>query len=187
MGDLVPFLFVYGFGVGLATAQLTGVVLRDVPAEKSGQASGTQSTARQIGSALGIAILGTILFTTASVQLDAKLAQLQLPPGQSEQASAAVVESSGAALAGLAQSPETAPVADAGKVAFSKGTKYSAFAAAGFLILGLAATLSLGGGGSLGPRPTGGPDHKSMASTESPDAVEEDIPERAGSSKDGQA
>ena len=32
--------------------------------EKSGQGSGTQSTARQIGSALGIAILGTVLFTT---------------------------------------------------------------------------------------------------------------------------
>lgn len=69
-GLLVPFLFIYGLGVGLATAQLTGVVLKDVPQLKSGQASGTQSTSQQIGSALGIAILGTVLFTTASVQLD---------------------------------------------------------------------------------------------------------------------
>ncbi|WP_333926326.1 DHA2 family efflux MFS transporter permease subunit [Sphingomonas sp. LR61] len=36
---IVPCLFVYGFGVGLATAQLTGVVLQDVPVERSGEAS----------------------------------------------------------------------------------------------------------------------------------------------------
>jgi len=38
-------------------------VLADVPVANSGQASGTQSTSRQIGSAFGIAILGTVLFT----------------------------------------------------------------------------------------------------------------------------
>ena len=55
-------LFIYGVGVGYATAQLTGLILSDVPMTKSGQASGTQSTARQIGSAMGTAVLGTILF-----------------------------------------------------------------------------------------------------------------------------
>ncbi len=57
-------LFVYGVGVGLATAQLTSIVLSDVPAHRSGLASGANSTMRQVGSALGIAILGTVLFTT---------------------------------------------------------------------------------------------------------------------------
>jgi len=38
-----PLLFVYGIGVGLATAQLTSVVLGDVPIAQSGQASGIQS------------------------------------------------------------------------------------------------------------------------------------------------
>ena len=55
---LVPALFLYGLGVGLATAQLTSVILADIPGERSGQASGIQSTSRQIGSALGIAVLG---------------------------------------------------------------------------------------------------------------------------------
>ena len=57
-------LFVYGIGVGLATAQLTSIVLSDVPPERSGLASGANSTLRQVGSALGIAILGTVLFTS---------------------------------------------------------------------------------------------------------------------------
>lgn len=144
-GILIPFLFVYGFGVGLATAQLTGVVLKDVPPAKSGQASGTQSTARQIGSALGIAVLGTILFTTASVQLDNSLRDVQMTDAGRAQLVTAVVESSGAAIAGLEAQPATRASAAAAKEAFSNGTKYSAFAAAGFLFLGLTATLSLGG------------------------------------------
>ena len=57
-------LFVYGVGVGLATAQLTSIVLSDVPPERSGLASGTNSTMRQVGSALGVAILGTVLFAS---------------------------------------------------------------------------------------------------------------------------
>ena len=55
-------LFVYGIGVGLATAQLTSIVLSEIPGSRSGLASGTNSTMRQVGSALGVAILGTVLF-----------------------------------------------------------------------------------------------------------------------------
>ncbi|WP_382306667.1 DHA2 family efflux MFS transporter permease subunit [Herbiconiux sp. UC225_62] len=145
-GLLIPFLFVYGFGVGLATAQLTGVVLKDVPLEQSGQGSGTQSTARQIGSALGIAILGTVLFTTAAAQLDAALASDGVPDASRSQLVTQVVDSSGAAIAGLAQDPSMDSVVQDAKTAFSDGTKYAAFAAAGFLAVGFAATLSLGGG-----------------------------------------
>ncbi|MEV8183644.1 MFS transporter [Specibacter sp. NPDC078692] len=143
-GLLVPFLFIYGLGVGLATAQLTGVALKDVPQLKSGQASGTQSTSRQIGSALGIAILGTVLFTTASVQLDNYLSDQTMPPQTREQIVTTVVESSGAAIKVLQQDPTTQGAAEAARTAFSNGTKYSAYFAAGFLSLGLLATLSLG-------------------------------------------
>ncbi|WP_181110320.1 MULTISPECIES: DHA2 family efflux MFS transporter permease subunit [unclassified Rathayibacter] len=141
---LVPFLAVYGFGVGLATAQLTGVVLRDVPVELSGQGSGTQSTARQIGSALGIAVLGTILYTSTAGVLTTSLEQQGLPAEQVASTVDAVVDSSGAAIAGLAASPATADAARAAGEAFSDGTRYAAFAAAGFLAIGFLATLSLG-------------------------------------------
>ncbi|GAA5206312.1 DHA2 family efflux MFS transporter permease subunit [Microbacterium kyungheense] len=143
---LVPALFVYGFGVGLATAQLTGVVLADVPATESGQASGTQSTARQLGAALGIAILGTVLFSTTSAVLTAKLDDGGVPAEQRDQVVSAVVDSAGGAIAGLAESPQTAAIADDAKAAFSDGTKYASFTAAGFLAVGLLATLSLGSG-----------------------------------------
>lgn len=54
-------LIIYGLGLGLASAQLTSIVLADVPVEQSGQGSATQSTVRQIGAALGAALGGTVL------------------------------------------------------------------------------------------------------------------------------
>ena len=144
--QVVPGLFVYGFGVGCATAQLTGVVLKDVPLEQSGQGSGTQSTSRQIGSALGIAILGTILFTSLGTGLQSRLDERSsIPASVSSQIVDAVVDSSGTAIPSLdAQSADAA--ADA-REAFSDATRYSAYSAAGFLVLGFLATLSLGGSG----------------------------------------
>ena len=136
-------LVVYGLGVGLATAQLTGVVLADIPVEQSGAASGTQSTARQLGSALGIAILGTILFSTLGTQFTDKLPST-IPAATQAQLVKTVVDSAGAAIPKLAkQSPTVGKLAEE---AFSEATKFSAFAAAGFLALGLLATISLGSG-----------------------------------------
>ncbi|WP_288468237.1 DHA2 family efflux MFS transporter permease subunit [uncultured Curtobacterium sp.] len=138
---VVPCLFVYGFGVGLATAQLTGVVLQDVPVERSGEASGAQSTARQIGSALGIAVLGTVLFTSTGGLLQQRLEDAGTPSGVASRVSDAVVTSSGGAIAGLRE--RDAATADVAATAFSDGTRAAAWSAAGFLVLGLAATLRL--------------------------------------------
>ena len=136
-------LLVYGFGIGLATAQLTGVALKDVPVEQSGQGSGTQSTSRQVGSALGIAILGTVLFTSVGASLASRLADSELPDAVQTQIVDAVVDSAGNAIPGL--DDRSAEVAADARAAFSDGTRYSAFAAAGFLALGLLATLRLDG------------------------------------------
>ena len=74
-------LFVYGIGVGFATAQLTSIVLADVPIERSGIASGANSTLRQVGSALGIAIIGTALFTVLVGQSSDRFRQIAPPAG----------------------------------------------------------------------------------------------------------
>ncbi|MCG7417782.1 DHA2 family efflux MFS transporter permease subunit [Microbacterium sp. ACRRU] len=142
-GPLIPFLFIYGVGVGLATAQLTGVVLAEVPAGESGAASGTQSTSRQLGAALGVAILGTVLFSTTSGVLAASLDNRGLPTEQRDQVVSQVVDSAGGAILGLEQSPQTRDIAEDARAAFSDGTR-AAFTAAGFLTLGLASTLTLG-------------------------------------------
>jgi EmrB/QacA subfamily drug resistance transporter len=59
--DLLPGLALYGFGIGFALAQLTNVILSEVPAEGTGGASGANSTVRQVGSALGVSVIGSLL------------------------------------------------------------------------------------------------------------------------------
>ena len=64
LSDLTPALIVYGAGFGLSIAQLANLVLSDIPGNKAGVASGAVNTIRQIGAALGIALIGAIMFGT---------------------------------------------------------------------------------------------------------------------------
>jgi EmrB/QacA subfamily drug resistance transporter len=153
--SIVPWLFAYGIGIGLATAQLTGVIMVDVPMNKTGQASGTQSTARQIGSALGIAVLGTMLFTSIEGSLQTRLDKMAndgITKDVSSQIITAVVDSAGGAIPeisnGLQKLRVPADIADkvqaeAGS-AFTEGTQAAAWAAGGFLFLGLLSTINIG-------------------------------------------
>jgi MFS family permease len=156
MWSIAPFLFVYGIGVGMATAQLTGVIMVDVPMDKIGQASGSQSTVRQVGSALGIAVLGTMLFTGVQSSLETRIADQATDEVQSAKIVELVVDTAGGVIPGLTdllQSPATGtPLSpevakqiteDAGQ-AFTDGAKASAWAAAAFLLLGLFSTFNIG-------------------------------------------
>ncbi|MEV2251055.1 DHA2 family efflux MFS transporter permease subunit [Streptomyces sp. NPDC050147] len=134
-------LFVYGIGVGFATAQVTHVVLAEVPHESAGQGSGIQSAFRQLGSALGIAALTTVFFTTLSTNLRDRLGEAGVPGGQADQFTGAVTDSAGAAIGPLADRPETASVADAARSAMTDGIAVGGYVAAGFVVLGLIATL----------------------------------------------
>src|SRR3954447_16455164 len=60
---LLPGLVTFGVGLGFASSQLTNVVLSDIPKEHAGAASGANTTVRQIGAALGIAVIGSLLST----------------------------------------------------------------------------------------------------------------------------
>jgi EmrB/QacA subfamily drug resistance transporter len=57
---LLPGLVVSGLGVGLATPVLVSAVLATVPGHRAGMAGGAVTTFRQLGMAVGIAVLGTV-------------------------------------------------------------------------------------------------------------------------------
>jgi MFS family permease len=54
-------LALFGVGAGMASSQLTNVILTEVPRDRAGSASGVATTNSAIGAALGIAILGAVL------------------------------------------------------------------------------------------------------------------------------
>ncbi len=137
-------LFFYGMGVGFATAQLTQLILADVPLDASGQASSTQSTARQVGSALGIAILGTALFSTLRAGTESRLSdEIAANPGVADLVDG-VSDSAGALIASLSENPATVAIADAAREALTQGVSVAAWVAVGALIIGFLTTIPLG-------------------------------------------
>ncbi len=63
---LLPGFFLIGVGVGLATPSLSSTGMAAVPPQRGGMASGAVNTARQLGAAFGIALLGSVF--TAGVR-----------------------------------------------------------------------------------------------------------------------
>jgi EmrB/QacA subfamily drug resistance transporter len=83
--DLLPGLLLHGIGIGFATSQLTNVVLSDIPPQKAGSASGAAAMVRQVGTALGIALIGAIFVAQAASHLRTDLAALPgIPPAVQE-------------------------------------------------------------------------------------------------------
>ena len=98
---IVFWLVVYGIGLGMASAQLTSTILVEVPSNKSGQGSAMQSTVRQIGSALGIAIIGTILVGFLNQDISGSLDNMKLPPKMQTAIETSVIDSAGASVSSL--------------------------------------------------------------------------------------
>ncbi|MGH3020964.1 MAG: MFS transporter, partial [Gaiellaceae bacterium] len=59
--DIFPGLLAGGLGMGLVMTPMTAAALGSVPVAKSGVGSGVLNTFRQVGGALGIAVMGAIL------------------------------------------------------------------------------------------------------------------------------
>ncbi|MGY1631930.1 MFS transporter [Geodermatophilus sp. SYSU D01186] len=66
---LVPGLAVMGIGVGASNPTLASAALAAVPRERSGMASGAVNTARQLGLAVGVSILGAVFTASAGATL----------------------------------------------------------------------------------------------------------------------
>lgn len=135
-------LVLYGLGLGLASAQLTGVVLQDIPLEESGQGSAAQSTARQIGSALGTAFSGAALSIALVKSLPPHLENAGLPDGVADQLADATRESAGTTIslirdnAGPPLGDHTAAAMEALTQGFADGARWSLLASTVFLALG---------------------------------------------------
>ena len=65
--DLLPGMLIGGVGIGIAMGPMTTAALSTVPLREAGVASGVVTTSRQVGGALGIAIMGAIVAAAETV------------------------------------------------------------------------------------------------------------------------
>ncbi len=79
--DALPWFGLIGIGVGLTMAPATESVMGSLPKEGAGAGSATSDTSMQIGGALGVGILGTVLNTRYRGFMTPQFSHLQVPAG----------------------------------------------------------------------------------------------------------
>ncbi|MCX5611359.1 MFS transporter [Streptomyces sp. NBC_00047] len=78
-GHLVVFQTVAGVGAGLSAAAATETVMGATPGDRAGLGSAINDATRQIGSALGVAVQGSLLVTIHSHRMADRLAGTDVP------------------------------------------------------------------------------------------------------------
>jgi EmrB/QacA subfamily drug resistance transporter len=151
---VIPGLVLVGVGAGLAMASLTSTAMAAVPWQQAGMAGGALSAFRQLGYALGIAVLGEVFDSGLTHKAGAGL-------------SAAL--SGGQAQAVLARTPALAPVVHQ---AFASGLDLAYIVAAGFGLAGAVAVFLMVRPKAQAPGAQAGPAAGAHAGTPESESVQ---------------
>jgi DHA2 family multidrug resistance protein-like MFS transporter len=102
-----------GLLISLTVAPATAVIMNDLGDEKAGDGGAVNQLARQVGGALGVAIIGTVFAAIYTAQIDEKLSRL--PEAPRERATESIEEARDVihAAGGALQDPLTSRVDDA--------------------------------------------------------------------------
>ncbi|MGI9137379.1 MAG: MFS transporter, partial [Candidatus Nanopelagicales bacterium] len=92
---LLLIFFVFGLGMGNVIAPASTVMQNVLPLARAGAGSAVQNTVRQVGGALGIAIIGTVLANSYANRLEPVLAGSPLPDSAQNAASESIVATVG--------------------------------------------------------------------------------------------
>ena len=104
---LLVIFFVFGLGMGNVIAPASTVMQNVLPLARAGAGSAVQNTVRQVGSALGVAIVGTVLATQYAMNLErnwSRVAGEDLPDSVTAAASESIIATQ-AVLEGAPQLP----------------------------------------------------------------------------------
>ncbi|MGH2534846.1 MAG: MFS transporter [Thermomicrobiales bacterium] len=126
--------FFLAMGMGLIMAPATDAVMGAIPEAKAGVGSAMNDVVRQVAGAFGVAVIGSILNTAYSANMEEAVAEL--PP----RAAGPAEDNVGAAIqvAGQVGGAAGQTLASAARDAFVDGLGITALAAAGIAILGAA-------------------------------------------------
>jgi hypothetical protein len=140
-GDTVAGMILLGAGAGLTLPTATASVVGSVPAGDTGVASAANDTAIQLGGAVGVAVIGSVLSTRYQDRIGATLVGQHL----SQQIVADIQGSLGGALAVAAQAPKQSGelLARAARSAFASGMDLGALVTVAVALAGCLFALAL--------------------------------------------
>ena len=135
-------LVFFGLGMGLAGTPATTAITSSLPMEKQGVASAVNDTARELGSAFGIAILGSIL--NQGYRDGMADAVAALPPQIAERVLGSIAFTAAPEIARFGETAQR--LVEQAKVAFVGGVGEAVFVAAGILMITAVAVAMLSPG-----------------------------------------
>jgi len=125
-------LAILGLGLGTAMSPTVDALLGSMPREKSGVGSAAQQTSIQLGGTLGVAMLGSVLYSTYADSVEGSVSGLPIP----EAASGAITDSLAAAIQVAQQvgGPAGGQLAEAAREAFVEGMGVATLTAVGLML-----------------------------------------------------
>jgi EmrB/QacA subfamily drug resistance transporter len=134
-GRVALALVFLGIGMGTAMAPATDSIMGSLPLAKAGVGSAMNDTTRQVGGALGVAILGSVLASAYASSMTVPVSGLPI------EAAAVAGDSIGGAVAVASQIGEAAaPLLAAAGEAFIEGMQTAVWVAVGVALLGAVIT-----------------------------------------------
>jgi MFS transporter, DHA2 family, multidrug resistance protein len=130
--------FLFGFGLGNVVAPATTRMTLATPPARSGSGAAVQNTVRQVGAAMGVAILSSVVGSVYRGQIRGVLAGSPLPPNLQATASdsiGATYEVAGRLAANGAPPAAVGRLQEAANEAFMPAFHAAAFVSAGLLII----------------------------------------------------
>ena len=127
-------LMVLAAGMGLTMAPATDSIMGSLPPAQAGVGSAVNDTTREIGGALGVAVLGSVLSSVFGSRMVDVLAGGQLPAQARDAAEQSVTGA--VAVADQIGGPQGQALAKAAKAAFVDGLHTTSVVATGFAVAG---------------------------------------------------
>ncbi len=129
-------LLLAGVGFGIAVVPITSVALSALPARHSGMAASATTTAREVGTVIGVAALGSLFNTKLIDFLTTRLIQLDVPPEWRKFVMDAVLtgQFSGSKEAEALYGPIATKVVTAAYAAVHSGVSFALIVAGGVIL-----------------------------------------------------
>ena len=131
-GLIAAVLLLMGFGMGLAMTPATEALMSSLPKEQAGVGSAMNDTVRQVGGALGVAVLGSLLTSQYRGDMDAAVSGM---PADAEHAATETVGGA-VAVADSVGGRAGDALAGAAQTAFVDAMSVTVLVAAGVALLG---------------------------------------------------
>ena len=133
-GHVLIGMFVMASGMGLTMTPMTELIMSSVPRDKAGVGSAMNDTTREVGTTLGVAVLGSILSSGYTSNLGPVVAALPAPARQTAEGSLAGALGVAREIGGT----RGAAIVDAAKSAWADGLHLSMLIGAGIVLVAAA-------------------------------------------------